>query len=86
MRSVNEINITNWTVTGANVPFPQYQFNLEIKWTDENGVQHTHGPQQYRFPNDIANMPLEIRRAFAEQMIIATARVTLGVNSWEDYR
>ena len=84
-RSVDEINITNWTDTGLTTPFPRYTFDLEIKWTDNDGDLHTHGPQTYTFPNDLGTMPLRVRRRFAEQMILATARVTLGIDDWEAY-
>lgn len=84
-RSVDEINITNFVDTGQNGQISRYQFTLEVKWTDDQGIEHTHGPQQYTFPNALASMPMRIRRRFAEQMIEATARVALGISSWEDY-
>ena len=84
VRSVEEINITNWTATGSNVSIPQYQFDLEIKWTDNEGNPHTHNGT-YRYPNDIASMPLNVRRRYAEDMVIAAARVQLGINEWDDY-
>ncbi|MCK4444176.1 MAG: hypothetical protein KAW09_06510 [Thermoplasmata archaeon] len=84
VRSVEEINITNWQATGSTVPIPQYQFDLEIKWTDNEGNPHVH-TGTYRYPNDIASMPLNVRRRYAEEMVIATVRVTLGINEWSDY-
>jgi hypothetical protein len=81
-RSVDQINITNWQVTGLNVSIPQYSFVIEIKWTDNSGVKHTYGPITKKYPNDIADMPLAVRRQFAEQMIIMTARVALGIDEW----
>ena len=84
VRSVEEIKITNWQQTGSNVPIPQYQFDLEIKWTDNEGNPHTHNGT-YRYPNDIASMPLKVRRCYAEDMVIAAVRVTLGLNVWSDY-
>jgi len=83
-RSVEEINVTNWSVTGLNVSIPQYRFDLEVKWTDNDGVPHVH-TGTYRYPNDIASMPLNVRRRYAEDMIIAAVRVTLGINVWDDY-
>jgi len=84
-RSVDEINITNWVNTGLTTPFSRYTFTLEIKWTDNAGVKRTHGPQTYTFPNDLAAMPLAVRRRFANEMIIAAARVALGIDTWEQY-
>ena len=83
-RSVEEVNITNWTATGSNVSIPQYQFDLEIKWTDNSGNPRVH-TGAYRYPNDIASMPLAVRRRYAEDMIVATARVALGIDTWDDY-
>ena len=83
-RSVDELNITNWTSTGQNVPFPQYEFDLEIKWTNDQGVQQVHAAT-YRFPNDVALMPLSVMREFAQQMIQAVVRVTLGIDDWDQY-
>ena len=84
-RSVDEVNITNWVDTGATTPFSRYRFTLEIKWTDDQGVKRTHGPQIYTFPNDLAAMPLLVRKRFANEMIVATARVALGIDNWANY-
>jgi len=83
-RSVQEINVTNWIQTAPTVKIQQYQFDLEVKWTDNDGVPHVHNGT-YRYPNDIASMPLNVLRRYAEDMIIATARVTLGIDTWNDY-
>ena len=85
VRSVDQINISNWKVTGINVSIPQYSFVIEINWTDNAGVKHTYGPATKKYPNDIADMPLVVRKRYAEEMIIATARVILGIDEWEDY-
>lgn len=85
MASVNELNITNFTDTGLTTPMARYTFTLQIKWTDDSGVPHTHGPTTYTFPNDLAVMPLSVRKAFAIKMIDATARVALGVSAWSEY-
>ena len=84
-KQLQEINISNFVNTGQTTPFQRYTFVLEIQWIDENGVEHVHGPQTYTFPNDLASMPLAVRRAFAEQMITATARVALGLDDWNMY-
>jgi len=83
-RSVDEIWIKNWEQTGSTVSIPQYQFDLIIKWTDADGIKHQHSGT-YQYPNDIATMPLAVRRRYAEEMILATARVTLGIDEWEQY-
>jgi len=85
-RSVDEINITNWVDTGQTRQMARYTFTLQIKWTDEQGVKRTHGPQTYDFPTDLAPMPLAVRRRFANEMIVAAARVALGIDTWEQYQ
>lgn len=85
MASVNELNITSFVATGQNTPIARYTFTLEVKWTDDAGVLRTHGPQTYTYPNDLGSMPLAVRKAFAVQMIAATARVTLGIDEWSQY-
>lgn len=84
-RSVDEVHITNFVNTGLTTPFPRYTFSLEIRYTDDAGVARVHGPQTYTFPNDLGTMPLAVRRRFAEEMIRATARVALGIETWENY-
>jgi hypothetical protein len=85
VRSVDEINITNFVDTGLTSPLSRYTFNVEIKYTDTNGVKRTYGPSSHTFPNDLTPMPGAVRRAFAEQMIKATIRVSLGIDDWSLY-
>lgn len=85
-RSIDEINITNFVDTGLTTPMARYTFSLQIKWTDDSGVKRTNGPTTYTFPNDLATMPLLVRRRFAEDMITAMVRVTLGIDTWEQYQ
>ncbi len=84
VQSIDEMNITNWQETGTNVKIPQYSFDLEIKWTDQFGVKREHSGT-YLYPNDISEMPMGVRKRFAEEMIVATARVKLGIDNWEDH-
>lgn len=84
-QSVDRIDITDWSVTGRNVQIPQYQFTLEIWWTDSDGLARHQPPQVYQYPNDISAMPLNVRKAFANAMIVATVRVTLGIDTWEQH-
>lgn len=84
-RTVSEINATNFVATGQTTPLPRYTFTLHVEWVGNDDVLREHGPQTYTYPNDLAAMPLAVRRAFAEKMIIATARVALGISTWEEY-
>lgn len=84
-RSVDQVNITNFVNTGLTTALPRYTFTLEVKYTDTAGVARVHGPQTYTYPNDLAAMPLAVRKAFAVAMIQATARVALGIDDWSQY-
>jgi hypothetical protein len=42
--SVDEFNLGNFTDTGLTTPFSRYTFQVHIKWTDDAGVKHVHGP------------------------------------------
>lgn len=83
-RSIDEVNITNFVNTGQTTAMPRFTFDLQIRYTSDNGTKQTHN-QSYIFPNDLSSMPLNVRRAFAEQMIHAVARVALGIDTWEKY-
>lgn len=82
-RSVDEVNITNFVNTGLTTPLDRYTFDIEIKWTVA-GVPNTHASTR-TFPNALSAMPLAVKKAFALQMLMATARVELGIDAWEDY-
>jgi hypothetical protein len=85
-RSIDEVNITNFVNTGLTTAFSRYTFTLEIKYTNDAGQQQTYGPTSHTFPNDLTSMPLAVRRKFAEEMIKATVRVSLGIDGWEAYQ
>lgn len=85
MANINELNITNFTATGSNTPFPRYTFNLEVKYTDDAGVSHTYGPTLRTFPTDLSGMPPEVIKRYALEMITANVLVTLGAAQWSDY-
>jgi hypothetical protein len=84
-RSIDELNITNFVNTGLTTPLDRYTFDIELKWTDDSGVQHEHSANR-TFPNALSAMPLAVRKEFAIQMLTAVVRVELGLDSWEDYQ
>ena len=81
---IDEINISNFVNTGLTSPMARYTFNLQIKYVDNQGADQVYNAS-HTFPNDLTAMPLNVRRHFAEEMIKATVRVALGLNTWEDY-
>lgn len=85
-RSVDNIDITNWSDTGLTTPFSRYTMSVRVQWTDVNGVKQDSGVVAHTFPNDLSVMPLAARRYFANQMIMAAVRVALGIDQWEDYQ
>jgi len=84
-RSIDRINITGFVNTGQTWQMARYTFTLQIDWVDDAGVKHTYGPTAHSFPDDLVDMPLAVRREFAEKMIEVVVRVSLGVNTWEQY-
>lgn len=84
-RSVDEVNIENFQNLGTTTPMARYSFQLTIKYTDNEGVAQVHGPVTKTFPNDLAAMPLAVRKRFAIDMINATVRVALGLEDWSNY-
>lgn len=85
MARVEEFHVTNFVDTGLTSPFPRFTFMVRIRWIDDAGVPHTYGPVTHTFPNDLSSMPLVIRRRFAEKMIYAVARVSIGIDQWSDH-
>lgn len=85
MATVNELSITNFVDTGLTTPMARYTFTFSMVWTDDAGVQRTIAPVTKTFPNDLAAMPLAVRKRFAIQMIDATARVAAGIANWQDF-
>ena len=86
IRSVDGVYITSITDTGLTTAMKRITFNLKIVYTTSDGVKHTYGPTLQTFPNDLATMPLVVQKAFAVQMITAFVRVTLGIDTWEQYQ
>lgn len=82
--NIHEINIANWTDTGLTTPFPRYTFDLQVKWTDDEGVSREHN-SVYTYPNDLSDVPLRVVRMWAEEQICAKVRVALGIDSWDNY-
>ena len=83
-RSVDEINIRNIHATGTTVQVDRYSFDIEVKWTDLQGGKHQHA-DTYVWPNVLADVPNNVVRRFMEEMVVAKARVTLGIDDWDNY-
>jgi len=83
-RSVDEINITNWQELAQTTAVTRRSFDIEIKWTNDDGTKGTHSSLR-TFPGALSAMPNEVLRRFVEQMIMAIVRVELGIDSWENY-
>lgn len=84
-RSVDQVNIGGWQKTGPTPPVDQWSVDIMVKWTDTEGGHHEYEGTHF-FPNELAGMPLASLRHFMERMIMAAVRVTLGIDSWEDYQ
>jgi len=84
-RNVDQILIQNWQETGPTPPVPQWSVDITVRWTDLDGNSHEHSGT-YLFPNELAGIPPRTLRHFMEEIIISKVRVTLGIDSWEDYQ
>lgn len=84
-RNVDQVLIGNWQKTGPAPPVDQWSVDISVKWTDVEGDKHEHS-DTYLFPNEMATMPLKSRRHFMKRVIMASVRVALGIDTWEDYQ
>ena len=83
-RSVDEINISNVSQTGTNAKVDRYSFDIQVKWTDHSGGKHEHS-DTYVWPNVLSDVPNNVVKEFMQEMVIAKARVALGIDDWENY-
>ena len=83
-KSVDEINFSNWSWTGSQVQVDQAQFDIQVKWTDMDGVQHEHNSTRL-WPNVLADVPVPVLREWATQQVTAAVRVALGIGDWSQY-
>ena len=89
-RNIDAINTSNVALTGATVAFPQATFDVEVYWTDNSGIKHHFGPQTVIFPNDLSDVPLDIRNALikqlAWQLVEIKVKYNLGLLSADEIR
>lgn len=78
-RSVDEINITNWTNLGTTSPVPRWAVNIEIKWTTEGSVQNTHD-ESVVFPNILSAVPNSRLKQYMEEIILRELRIQQGID------
>ena len=76
---ISEIFITNWTDMGNTVPVPRYSVDIEIKWLDEDNVEHTHSSTRF-FPNELAGIPIRRLKRYMEMLIIQEVKIKLGID------
>lgn len=79
-RSVDRIDITNIQATGLTTPIDRYTFWLEFWWTENDGTKRHHGPQQYVWPNDLADVPNHIVKEWATELVTQAVRWRLGID------
>jgi hypothetical protein len=84
-RNVDEINISRLSRTGSNAPFPQYEFDIEVVWTDDTGRKQRSSTRTYTFPDDLRSMPVKAQQNLIQDLIMKHVRVSLGIDTWKDY-
>lgn len=83
-KNVDQILIRGWQKTEVRPRIDQWSVDISVKWIDLQGLHHKRSGT-YLFPNVLADVPLGVVRHFMEEIIVAKARVQLGIDTWEDY-
>lgn len=84
MAQIHEINFAGLNATGSTAPVPQYTFNVNIKWTDDNGNAQEH-TGTYTWPNILSQAPNGwLRRTVIEHILTPMALDYLGIQPLED--
>lgn len=78
-REVN-LFVGDWTALGSTAPVPRYSIQVKHDWTDNAGVAHT-DTRTVTFPNALSGIPLSRLKTYMEQIILAEARILLGVDN-----
>lgn len=78
-RNVDAVFFTNWHATGSTVPIDQYELDIEMHWTDEQGQSHQ-GQRTVRFPNCLSDLSMAERKELAEELMLKAAKIQLGVD------
>lgn len=85
-KSVDEINMWGYTLTGKKSDIDQAEFTLEITYTKDDGEKVKVKAKKYIFPDDLKNVPPDVYKRWVEEWMIAYARVENGIDTWENYR
>lgn len=78
-KGVDAVFFTNWQATGSTVPIDQYELDIEVHWTDEQGQKHQ-ALRTVRFPNCLSDLSMAERKDLAEELMLKAARIQLGVD------
>lgn len=78
-RSVDEMNHGTWTNLLNTVPVPQYEIEIEFKWTDDNGDPRSN-IKTYIFPNILGSIPLGRLGRYMLEIAAKEARIRLGID------
>lgn len=78
-RQVDAVFFTNWHATGGTVPIDQYELDIDVRWTDDEGQKHQ-ASRTVRFPNCLSDLTLLERKELAEELMLRAARIQLGVD------
>ena len=78
-RNVDEMNHGAWTNLFNTVPVPQYEIEIEFKWTDDNGDPQSN-TSTYTFPNVLGGIPLKRLGRYMLEIANREARIVLGID------
>ena len=78
-KSVDAVFFTDWHATGSTVAIDQYELDVEVHWTDEQGQKHE-AQRTVRFPNCLSDLSMAERKDLAEELMLRAVRIQLGVD------
>lgn len=77
-----EVNVyfEGWHATGNNVSIPQYEVDITLEWTRNDGSKGTR-TETAKFPNVLGQLTLSELREWMENIVIAEMRQRLEVDA-----
>lgn len=69
----------NWKATGSTVNVPQFEVQIRLEWTRNDGSKATRS-ETARFPNVLGQLALAELREWMENILVAEMRQRLEVD------
>ncbi len=72
------VTISDIQPLGTNAPVARYSFDLELEWTDNEGVVHEHSGT-YTWPNFLAGITNKELKSIAHFLALLKVKKELGI-------